>query len=209
MNFRRLKFLYKLIKRYQYSVGMTTSINLLILLAGCTSLKTSSALFEDLVGCDNVVIYLNKYKLDSVPVEIGMLKNVRSLRIAKDSTSGWTVFPPASAFKEITKKPPFRQLPDAIASLTTLQNLDLSGLDLKSLPDDFDKLQNLDSLNLMLNKLVIANEIDKLRKLKRLKYLAIFGNDVDTSDVLELRKHNPSLIIVSGLEQSGEMEDDK
>jgi Leucine-rich repeat (LRR) protein len=73
------------------------------------------------------------------------------------------------------------------------------GLDLNRLPDNFGKLQNLDSLNLMMNKLTISREIPKLKELKNLKYLGIYGNKIDTRDIKELKNSNPNLVINSGL----------
>jgi hypothetical protein len=144
-----------------------------------------------------VVIYLNNYGLDKVPREIGRLKKARSLYITQDSAGGWTIYPPLSA---LIKMPPFRELPDEITDLINLKTLSLVGLDLKRLPDDFDKLENLDSLNLFFNKLTISDELEKLKQLKNLKYLDVSGNMVDTADILELRKANPNLTIKSMLE---------
>jgi Leucine-rich repeat (LRR) protein len=138
--------------------------------------------------------------LDSVPSDIGKLRKVKSLYITKDSTNGWTIYPPLSALKQMADIPPFRQLPNEITELTSLQNLDLTGLDLKTLPDNFDRLQKLDSLNLTVNKLTISNEIEKIKKIKNLKYLGLFGNKVDTTDIRQLKKENPNLNIQSGLE---------
>jgi Leucine-rich repeat (LRR) protein len=104
-------------------------------------------------------------------------------------------FPPSKELEQLTKVPPFRQLPDEIGDLTNLQHLGLVGLDLKELPDNFGQLQHLDSLNLMMNKLTISEEIVKLKELKNLKYLALFGNKVDSTDVNELKKANPNLVI--------------
>lgn len=166
----------------------------------CATNDNEKGLFDHLADKETVVIYLSKYNLDSVPSDISQLRKVKSLYIAKDSSSGWTVYPPLSAMRQMTKVPPFQQLPNEITDLTELENLVLIGLDLKSLPDNFDKLQKLDSLNLMLNKLTISNEIEKLKKLKRLKYLGLLGNNVDTVDINKLRRSNPMLTIESGLE---------
>lgn len=166
----------------------------------CSTADRKKALFDDLTDKEKVVIYLSKYHLDSVPSEIGKLRKVKSLHIAKDSTGNWTIYPPFSALQEMTKVPPFRQLPNEITELTNLQNLNLTGLDLKTLPDNFDKLQKLDSLNLVLNKLTISVEMEKLKKLKNLKYLGLFGNKIDTADIRELKMGNPNLVIDSGIE---------
>jgi leucine-rich repeat protein SHOC2 len=91
---------------------------------------------------------------------------------------------------------PFRKLPNELGELTNIQNLGLVGFDLKELPENFGQLQNLDSLNLMMNKLTISEEIGKLHELKNLKYLALFGNKVDTTDLNELKKVSPNLVII-------------
>jgi hypothetical protein len=169
-------------------------------LIGCSTTDKNQGLFDDLADKETVVIYLSKYNLDSVPSEIGKLKKVKSLFITKDSTSGWTIYPPLSALQRMTEVPPFRQLPNEITELTTLQNLVLAGLDLNTLPDNFDRLQELDSLNLFLNKLTISVEIEKLNKLKNLRYLGLYGNKIDTADLRELKRENPNLVIDSGIE---------
>lgn len=160
----------------------------------------NNGLFNSLLNKERVVIYLSQYNLDSVPSDIGKLKKAKSLYITKDSGGGWTVYPPLSALPQVTEVPTFPQLPNELTELTNLQNLGIVGLGLKQLPDNFDKLQNLDSLNLMMNKLTISREIEKLKKLKNLKYLKLLGNKVDTTDINELKRTNPNLVINSGLE---------
>jgi Leucine-rich repeat (LRR) protein len=169
-------------------------------LISCSTTDKKNGLFDDLADKEMVVIYLSNYNLDSVPKEISKLATAKYLYITKDSTNGWTVYPPLSALQQMTEIPPFRQLPSEITELTNLQNLGLIGLDLKQLPDNFDKLQNLDSLNLVMNKLTISKEIEKLKGLKNLKYLGLFGNKYDTTDINTLKRANPNLFIDSGLE---------
>jgi Leucine-rich repeat (LRR) protein len=175
-------------------------ITLTTFLISCTTTDKKKGLFDNLADREIVVIYLSRYNLDSVPSDIGELKKVKSLYITKDSTSGWTIYPPLSGLQQMTETPPFRQLPSEFTKLINLQNLGLVGLDLNELPDNFDNLQNLDSLNLMMNKLTISKEIKKLGGLKNLKYLGLFGNKVDTTDINELKRINPNLVIDSGLE---------
>ena len=100
----------------------------------------------------------------------------------------------------MTDIPPFRKLPAEITTLTKLQSLGLAGLDLKELPANFDKLQGLDSFDIMMNKLTLSKELHKLKGLTNLKYLALSGNKVDTADIIELKRANPNLVIESGLE---------
>jgi hypothetical protein len=175
-------------------------ITLTTFLISCTATDKNKGLFDNLADREKVVIYLSRYNLDSVPSDIAALKKVKTLYITKDSTTGWTIYPPLSALQQMTEVRPFRQLPNEFTDLVNLQNLGLVGLDLKQLPDNFDNFQNLDSLNLMMNKLTVSNEIKKLNGLKKLKYLGLFGNKVDTTDINELRRANPHLVIDSGLE---------
>lgn len=90
----------------------------------------------------------------------------------------------------MTEIPPFQQKPEELTELTTLQNLGLVRLDLNKLPENFGILQNLDSLNLTINKPAISREIDKLKELKNLKYLGLFGNKANTVDIKELKRTN-------------------
>jgi Leucine-rich repeat (LRR) protein len=173
---------------------------LMTLIVSCSTRDNEQYLFDRLTKKETVVIYLGQYNMDSVPKEIGRLKNAKKLLITMDSTNGWAIYPPLSALQQRTETPPFRLLPDEITQLSNLKTLQLVGLNLKTLPDNFGKLENLDSLNLSLNKLTISNEIGKLKKLKKLKYLGLFGNKVDTVSIKELKKENPNLIIESGLE---------
>ena len=166
-----------------------------MLVFSCRDTGNDNNLFKGLIDKHEVAIFLNTYKLDNVPKEIGHLKNVKKLYIATDSVTGWTIYPPLSAIDERTSTPPFKYLPDEITQLVTLQRLSLIDLDLVALPDNFSNLENLDSLSLFMNKLTISNEIEKLKKLKNLKYIVLFGNKVDSTDVQELRKAIPGIFI--------------
>lgn len=173
---------------------------LTILLISCSRTDKKHYLFERLEDKEIVTIYLSKYNLHSVPGEIGRLKKVRKLHITADSVSGWIIYPPMYDPHKSIETPPFRKLPNEITELSALKTLELIGLDLKTLPDDFGKLENLDTLNLMRNKLIISNELGKLKKLKKLNYLVLVGNKIDTVDIKELQRENPGLNINSGIE---------
>ncbi|MGC3948135.1 MAG: leucine-rich repeat domain-containing protein [Chryseolinea sp.] len=179
-----------------FRTKLLAGLALIFLTLGCSNVKSEKRIFHRLADQETVSIYLSKYDLDSVPPAIGDLAKVRRLSITKDSTSGWNIYPPLSAFRLWIERPPFRHLPAEITKLKTLRKLDLVYLDLVDLPDDFDSLQNLDSLDLSLNKLTIANEVDVINGLRRLKYLALFGNKVDTADVVKLKQVNPNLVVV-------------
>jgi hypothetical protein len=164
------------------------------LIVSCGS-KKPKMIFQSFIGASDIEINLSDYKLDSVPKEIGILKGVRRLCITKDGTRGWTSYPPLSALGQSITEPPFRYLPEDITNLETLQSLTLVNLDLVTLPDNIDRLQNLDSLILFQNKLTISKEIGKLKKLKQLKYLGLLGNDVNASDLKQLKASIPGIII--------------
>lgn len=173
-------------------------VMLSILIIGCTSTGKEQYVFDSLKEKESVVIYLSKYSLDSVPAEIGRLQKARSLYISRDSAGGWTIHPPVSALEKMTETPPFRQLPDEISELTNLTSLTLVGLELSTLPANFQKLQNLDTLSLSFNKLTISRELDKLKGLRRLRYLELVGNRVNSADVNELQRSNPDLTVDTG-----------
>lgn len=176
------------------------SIILSVLLMSCSTTDQKKGMLDNLADKEVVVIYLSKYDLEHVPADIGKLTKAKSLSIRKDSATGWTIYPPLSARGQWKKTPPFRQLPEEITNLSELRKLSLPALDLTELPDDFAKLQKLDSLDLFMNKLTIANEVEKLKQLKKLKYLVLVGNDIDTADINELKRANLGLTINSGLE---------
>jgi Leucine-rich repeat (LRR) protein len=153
-------------------------------------------LFTDLQDKESVVIVLSKYQLDSIPPEIGTLKNAKALTISMDSLHGWTVYPPISALDQKNVQPPFKKLPHEITSLTNLKELTIHGLNIRTLPDDFGNLKELEYLDLTMNKLMVSDELDKLRKLKNLKYLVLSGNRVDTIAMKAFEKENPGIQIV-------------
>jgi len=171
---------------------------LLSLILACHK-KTSGSLFKDLIDKENIEIHLKDYGLQTVPKEIGTLKNAKQLYISYDSITGWTSYPPLSALGHENESPFFRRLPDEITTLTKLQTLTLVGLDLVALPDEFGRLENLDTLILYVNKLTISNELGKLSQLKKLRYLGLHGNNVTAKDLEELKKSIPAITTNPGI----------
>lgn len=162
-------------------------------LLGCQSKKKN--LFESFQNESDVEIYLSRFRLESVPRDIGLLKKAKRLYINSDTAKGWTIYPPLSSQGKDKSEPSFRHLPDEITELTQLQSLTLVNLDLVTLPDNIYRLENLDTLVLFMNKLTITNEIEKIKKLSKLKYLGILGNNITANDLIELKKWNPGLTI--------------
>lgn len=174
-------------------------ITLTAFLISCSTTDEKKGLFDDLADKETVILFLSKYHVDSVPSDIGRLKNTKRLYITDDSV-GWTIYPPVSALPQSTDSTPGKKLPTEITDLTGLKYLGLVHLNLESLPEDFNKLKNLDTLDLSMNKLVISNELKKLKELTGLKYLGLMGNSIDSADIKELKINNPSLTIKTWVE---------
>ena len=151
--------------------------------------------FKKLEDQKVVFIPLATYNLDSIPPQIAQLKKVEELTVSLDSSMGWTIYPPLSANLERISKPPYKTLPDEIGDLSFLKKLDISGLNLKSLPPSFKKLQNLEHVNLAMNKLDIAKELPMLLSLPKLKVLSVEGNKVDTRRIREWKTTYPDIDI--------------
>ena len=168
-----------------------------IVFLSCQPTQMKSSVFDELQDKETVVIALSDYDLDSIPPGIGTLKKVEKLIISRDPIkSGWTIHPPLSYLDTMIDKPPYQYLPDEITELEDLHFLSISELNIKTLPARFGEMTSLDSLNLSMNKLTLANELDKLKSLKNLKHLILFGNRVDSLDVEELKRSIPGLEVV-------------
>lgn len=166
-----------------------------LLILGCSTAEREKSFFKTLADQETVALVLSKYRLKGVPQEISQLTNTKRLYIISDS-SGFTVYPPLGQLPNFYSDTTLSEkLPDEITRLTNLTSLALFKLNLTTLPDDFGNLSNLDTLNLSFNRLVIANEIPKIKKLKKLRFLGLVGNVVDSTDVENLKKDNPKLII--------------
>jgi Leucine-rich repeat (LRR) protein len=171
-------------------------LTLIAVIAGCTTKDSSGKLFHDLVDKQEVTIVLRNYGLDSIPAEIGLLKDVESLTISLDSLKGWKIYPPASSyFNQRIDSPPFNFLPNEFATLRKLKKVIIYDLNISELPDNFGNLENLEYLDLSMNKLTVSKEIGKLKRLKNLKYLGLFGNRIDTAMMQNWKAQHPMLQI--------------
>ncbi len=146
------QFLYETLETIKTQMLRNLTYLILIpLLLGCEP----NHMFKKLENDKVVFIGLDKYGLDSIPPEIGKLKNVEELIIAQDSTMGWTIYPPASAMSRMVDIPPHKTLPDELTELKSLKKLNISGLNIRTLPTDFGHLKNLEYLDISMNKLDI------------------------------------------------------
>lgn len=147
-----------------------------------------------------VVLSLKHHGLDSIPEGIGELKNAKSLTISLDSTSRWVIYPPLSAMSTWHSNcRPKRTLPHTIARLPQLEKLVLSGLMLAALPAGFENLQNLKYLDLSMNGMELSKELPKLKKLKNLEKVLVYGNQFTPDSLSAWQKSNPKLSIVQQL----------
>ena len=147
-------------------------------------------------GQSDVIISLNDYNLDSIPPAIKVLSGAKKLYVSKDTSKGWTLYPPLSALGDATQP---RHLPVEIGELSNLQSLTLVNLGLVTLPSELKKLRSLDTLMLFANQLTISNEIDKLKELTNLKYLGLLGNMVTKDDLVRLKASLPNTTVNPGL----------
>lgn len=184
---------------YSRTMRFLKLITLTVIVTSCSPTNKQKGLFDNLTNKETVVLFLSKYDLDGVPKDIEQLTNVKRLFISADS-GAWTIYPPLSALPQPTDNTLNERLPNEITKLTNLKYLGLVRLNLTTLPDDFGKLNNLDSLDISFNRLTISNEIEKLKELKELKYLELTGNVVDSTDIIKLKKENPSLKIKTWIE---------
>lgn len=166
---------------------------IILLSGGC---KPTVTRFDSLKGQSHVVINLSDYQLDSVPPEIQILRGVKSLTISKDADR-WTAYPPLSKLGEEKAI----KLPDELLELASLQNLVILNIHLKSLPNNLERLQSLDTLRLIRTNLRIADEITRLKKLRTLKYLDLSDNTVESGEIDLLMRAIPGLTVSSEYKQ--------
>ena len=91
----------------------------LMLIAACQQ----NNMFKDITQYDKVIIVLDEYKLDSIPKEIGVLKNAKELVISMNNNDSWTIYPPQSAMEYWVNSPPFTTIPDELLELGKLEKL--------------------------------------------------------------------------------------
>lgn len=152
-------------------------------------------MFKDFLQDEKVIIALNEYELDCIPKEIGTLKNTKELVISMNNFDYWTIYPPQSAMEYWINSPPFTAIPTELLKLSKLEKLTLIGLNIKTLPEGIDQLENLEYLNLSFNKLNITDELPKLIKLPKLNHIVLIGNKVNMNHIKKWRIENPAIHI--------------
>lgn len=143
---------------------------------------------------------LHNRELTAIPDSIFQLKELEYLHLGNDVV----LYPPLSALKNWEPKihaNRIENLPEEISTLHNLKVLNLSGTGLRSLPSGFEKLQQLDSLDLSFNPdLELRNIKNQLATLRSLHYLEIEGIKQDSGSLAELRKKLTGVRIVDSIE---------
>ena len=151
-----------------------------------------------LVGCSKSnrreIVELNHYNSTLLGEKLSSLSKVEDLTIKIDSVD-WIIGPPCSGMFSYNSSPPYNELPSEITQLRKLISLNIAGLSLKRLPDNFSDLRKLRTLNLTLNKMDITNELPKL-ELLNLDTLIITGNRYDTTQLTKWRQKHPNTRIL-------------
>lgn len=144
---------------------------------------------------DEVVLLLGKYGLEKVPPQINEFKDATYLNVINDTVPGWRAYPPFPSTFNGDPQPPFEYLPEEILELTQLRELHITDLNLRTLPENIYLLENLEYLNISFNKMIIADEIPKLKKLPNLHRVDMYINKIDTVAIQKWQKENPQLKI--------------
>jgi Leucine-rich repeat (LRR) protein len=143
---------------------------------------------------------LHNRELRAIPDSIFQMKHLEYLHLGNDVV----LYPPLSALKNSepeTHANRIENLPEEISTLHNLKVLNLSGIGLRSLPPGFEKLQQLDSLDLSFNPdLELSNIKNQLATLRSLHYLEIEGIKQDSGSLAELRKKLTGVRIVDNID---------
>jgi hypothetical protein len=123
-------------------VRLTVSpVLMALLVAGAIVVSCSGSFHEDpllkFVDKEDVHLTLASLGWDSVQPDINRLKKVRTLVVARHPMKTWVIYPPPEKMSFWVESPPFAILPNELTELTTLEQLTLHKLNVKTLPDDF------------------------------------------------------------------------
>ena len=137
---------------------------------GKSKIKISNRKVEDLVQQikDNPnaeVLYLFRNGLDSIPEEIGLLKNLKELTV---SSNNITYVPPVigeltNLEKISLKSNKIKNIPSSFGNLKNLKDLELDNNEIVVLPETICDLENLETLSVTNNKLThLPNHLQEL-----------------------------------------------
>ena len=141
---------------------------------------------------DTVVITLDEEESNEISIRISELSKTTELKIQKSKPKqDWVAHPPLSWYESRELKPPYWKIPESIGQLHHLKSLYLVNLDISELPNSFTQLQNLEFLDLSLNKLNLSNELPKIN----LKHLKVLGNHFDEVEIQQFKEEFPNVKI--------------
>ena len=114
---------------------------------------------------------LGWHDLTELPEELGNLKNLTSLSVAKTSEGAKPDWEPKTDLK-------LTQIPEWVGGLHKLKVLDFSENAISSIPESLCKLKNLEKLNLSSNQITHIPEC--LFELKKLRHLILSYNKIES-----------------------------
>ncbi|MGB4774828.1 MAG: SMI1/KNR4 family protein [Daejeonella sp.] len=140
----------------------------------------------------------HNYKLDEIPEVVGQIPNLKKLIL---SYCGGLKRIPGNVenlsvleILHLNECPLLTSLPENIGSLTSLKYLYLGGTRIKSLPQSFENLQNLEALGIDIEELDLADVIEKIKNLAKLEFLKI-TNQLDFPESFKELKSVKKLVI--------------
>jgi Leucine-rich repeat (LRR) protein len=164
-------------KLKEFSNTLTTVTTLKKLVLNDNPIGNIPAEIKDLVNLEE--LHLDNCGLESLPVEIGLLQHLRVLHISRNV--GFELPASVAGLKNLEElacnqcswAAPI-EFPEALIKLSGLKRLLMGKNSIKSIPESFLELQNLEELNLDAS-LGYLDELPDLSKLKNLKTLRANG----------------------------------
>lgn len=172
---------------------MRVSISIILLVVFSCKSRLSS---------ETTTLDLSNQNLTTIPDSVFSLVNLRVLYLG----NSFTLYPPLSALQQEgpsgSHMNKIIQSSDEIGRLQNLRVLNLTAVDLRSLPKGMIKLEHLDTLDVSFNlHFTVSNELTTLEKMHSLKYLNIVGTKSDQATIDHLRKLLPNTKIVTELKE--------
>jgi len=163
-------------------------ITITLFLLSCLTIKGQVFTHSDTLIISHEVI-------DSLKKELEQKwnRNYKFLRIKIPSNqTGWNVYATVQNRAKIENSPSYSLdnemdlLPESIGKFKNLEYLDLSFLGLKKLPESITKLDRLKILDLSFNSIDIGAELEKIKSMKSIEIIKIYGCKFTLLDLSKL-----------------------